>query len=176
MHCKVVPNKRGKLPWAVDYTDNDGKRRLQSFTTKKAADARQRQITQELEMGTHTAKRKSATFGDAMTASLDEWERRQKAGDHMTRGTILQRQGQIERRIRPALGNVLLTELTSTGLQDFINDIRDEGYKVLAGHCAYTIKLVLQYAVERDWLTRSPLTDRRLRLPVAKPNVKLWRG
>jgi hypothetical protein len=52
MHCKVVPNTRGKKPWAVDWTDGDGKRRLKPFGMKKDAETFRRKLESGLDLGT----------------------------------------------------------------------------------------------------------------------------
>jgi integrase len=58
-------------------------------------------------------------------------------------------------------------------LQDFINDIRDQGHKVLPARVRDTMKLVLRHAVERDWLVRSPLTDKPIEAPPTKARISV---
>ena len=47
--------------WVVDYMDAAGKRRLKTFTTKKAADAWSVQAQHQVASGTHTPDRDSVT-------------------------------------------------------------------------------------------------------------------
>ena len=62
MYAKVVPNRRGKKPWAVDWIDNDGNRRLKSFDRRKEAEVYHRQLVPKLELGTDTAERATITL------------------------------------------------------------------------------------------------------------------
>ena len=47
--------------WVVDYRDASGKRRLKTFTTKKAADAWSVQAQHQVAHSTHTPERESVT-------------------------------------------------------------------------------------------------------------------
>jgi hypothetical protein len=54
-----------KSAWIVDYFDQDGVRRQQTFKQKKAADAYLLQVGHEVKEGTHTAPSASLTVAQA---------------------------------------------------------------------------------------------------------------
>ena len=60
-----------KEDWVLRYTDNDRKRRMETFKSKKAADERRKVIEQEIDMGIHTAKRED----DATRLAVDDASR-----------------------------------------------------------------------------------------------------
>ena len=72
--------------WVVDYTDQAGKRRLKTFSTKKEADAWAVHARHEVAQGTHTPARISVTVAEAM----ERWLANCKA-DGLEFGTIRQR-------------------------------------------------------------------------------------
>ena len=51
--------------WLVDYTDGDGRRRFETFTQKKEADAREAEVAVNLRKGTHVASTQSPTVKEA---------------------------------------------------------------------------------------------------------------
>ena len=64
-----------KEAWVLRYTDNDRKRRMETFKSKKAADERRKVIEQEIDMGIHTAKRETVTVEEALDAWLRDGAR-----------------------------------------------------------------------------------------------------
>jgi len=57
--------------WVVDYKDQEGKRRLKTFTKKKEADAYRDRIKPEIRAGTHTPDSQSKLVGEAADLWLD---------------------------------------------------------------------------------------------------------
>ena len=54
-----------KSAWIVDYFDQEGVRRQETFTRKKEAEARWIEVGHELREGTHTARAASITVEEA---------------------------------------------------------------------------------------------------------------
>lgn len=56
---------KAKTAWFVDYYDSQGKRRRETFATRRAADFRRLEIENELKAGTHVADGDSITVSQA---------------------------------------------------------------------------------------------------------------
>ena len=54
-----------KEAWVVDYVDQEGNRRLKTFTKKKAADNYEATANVEIRAGIHTAESASKTIAEA---------------------------------------------------------------------------------------------------------------
>jgi hypothetical protein len=54
-----------KTAWFVDYYDGQGKRRRETFATRRAGDSRRLEIENELKSGTHIPDADSITVGEA---------------------------------------------------------------------------------------------------------------
>ena len=72
-----------KEAWVVDYVDQAGKRRLKTFTKKKAADNYAATANVEIRAGVHTADSASITIAEAgklglRRASRAAWSARQR--------------------------------------------------------------------------------------------------
>jgi hypothetical protein len=148
-----------KKPFALNYTDNDGKRRQESFHSMKAAHLRRREVEQEIDLGLHTARRETVTLGEALEAWLDDCERRGLTGT--TRGGY---RGSIDRHLMPALGKVKLCDLTSQRCQDLVDDVSS---RFKRAHIRTYLVLTLRFAVKRKWLRSNPSLAIRSRSPKA---------
>lgn len=154
-----------KKAWAVAYTDADGKRRQEQFKSKKAADKRRLAIELELELGVHTVASATVTVGELLDAWLADCERRHRIADNMAGYTLVSYRQQVENHLRPALGGIRLSKLTSERCQELVNDLADK-YKATPERVAAILKLALNFAVKpKKWLKRNPLRDESLRIP-----------
>ncbi len=154
-----------KEAWVLRYTDNDRKRRMETFKSKKAADGRRLVIEQEVDMGVHTAKRETVTLGEAVDAWLRECDRRHKIGDGMAGYTLNNYIRQAHNNIIPEIGAIRLTNLTANRMQDFANDLSVRLKPSTVTNIAVILRSVLKFAVTRKWLRRNPLADQPLRVP-----------
>ena len=64
-----------KEAWVVDYVDQAGKRRLKTFTKKKAADYYAATANVEIRAGVHTADSASITIAEAGKLWIETGER-----------------------------------------------------------------------------------------------------
>ena len=110
------------MAWIVDYTDQNGKRRLRTFPTRKAADAWAVTALHEVKTGTHTASSASITVAEAGELWIKQCE-----SDGLERSTILQRRQHTELHINPFLGRVKLADLTAPKVYVFANELRAAG-------------------------------------------------
>ena len=152
--------KRGV--YQAEYRDCAGNRRYASDKKQKECLRKLKEAEREVDQGIHTANSQTVTFGVALDAFIKESERRARNGE-ITGATAAEYRGVAERHVRPALGDIKLNKLTRRHCQDLINDLQDR-YRTTNESARKVIRQTLELAVEREWLRRSPLTDRRLKV------------
>ncbi len=108
-----------KTAWVVDYVDAAGKRHLETFDTKKAADAAQARIKVAVGHGTHTAPSESVTVDRACALFLDGCRAK-----GLERTSIEAYRQHLDLHVRPYLGRQKLTALTPAVVRGFEDDMR----------------------------------------------------
>ena len=103
--------------WVVAYADQQGDRHIETFQRKKDADAREAQVSVDVERGIHTAASKSLTVAQAADAWIDYVQ-----GEGRERSTV-ERYRQLVDHILPRLGNEKLSRLTSSRINAFRDDL-----------------------------------------------------
>ena len=108
--------------WLVDYTDGDGRRRFETFTHKKKADAREAEVAVNLRKGTHVASTQSPTVKEAGEAWI-------KAADAegLERTTVDQYRQHLDLHIAPFIGRTKLANLTASVVTAFKDTLKREG-------------------------------------------------
>lgn len=89
--------------WVVAYTDQSGKRRIQTFDKKKEAETAKTQIELEIASGSHVAASQSLTVAKACEMYLRHYEQRVKAKE-VGRFGYNTKVMSIDKYIIPALG------------------------------------------------------------------------
>ncbi len=161
-----------KEAWVLRYTDNDRKRRMETFKSKKAADERRKVIEQEIDMGIHTAKRETVTVEEALDAWLRDCDRRHKWGK-IAGGTVKNYYVAAEKHIVPRLGYIRLVDLTANRMQGLINDLAERYSRSTLSHISIVLRSTLKFAVVNKWLRRNPLADQPLSLPAKSGQVQI---
>ena len=77
-----------RTAWVVDFFDQSGKRRLETFKRKKDADQRLTNIVNEVKDGTYTMPRESVTVSEACKAWLDRCRNGTADREPLERSTI----------------------------------------------------------------------------------------
>src|SRR5262245_49114770 len=103
-----------RAAWVVNYTDQNGKRRLKTFGNKKAANNWLTEAAHEVKQGTHTADSDSITVADACAL----WIRRGEL-EGLERSTIRQYRQHVDLHINPAVGIVKLSRLNTPKVEEF---------------------------------------------------------
>jgi integrase len=103
-----------KEAWVVDYVDQADKRRLKTFTKKKAADNFAATANVEIRAGIHTADSASITIAEAGKLWLETGD---KAG--LERSTLAAYRQHLKLHIEPYLGNVKLSQLSAPMVREF---------------------------------------------------------
>ena len=148
-----------KKPFALNYTDNDGKRRQESFHSMKAAHLRRREVEQEIDMGVHIAKRETVTVGEAAEAWFDDCvSHRELAG-----GTLENYRRSLDQHILPALGKAPLGKLKSERIQRLVDDLKTKhAYAHVAAY--WILKDMLRFAAKR-WRCGNPFVTDPIKPP-----------
>jgi integrase len=105
-----------KEAWVVDYVDQAGKRRLKTFTKKKAADNFAATANVEIRAGVHTADSASITIREAGRLWLETGE---NAG--LERSTLDAYRQHLRLHIEPYLGNLKLSHLSAPMVREFMD-------------------------------------------------------
>ena len=106
--------------WVVDYKDQSGKRAIQTFATKKEAEAWKVQALHEVASGIHTRTSASKTVAEAWEMWLE-----QCAADRLEFGTIRARKQHLRIHVEPVIGSARLSDLSAPLLYDFDAKLRD---------------------------------------------------
>ncbi len=111
-----------KTAWVVDYKDQEGKRVLKTFTTKRRADAFKTEMAHEILQGTHTPASASITVAQAG----EEWIKQSKL-DGLERSTWREYQNHLDQHIEPFLGTVKLSDLSVPAVNNYRNRLLEQG-------------------------------------------------
>src|SRR5271166_596294 len=103
-----------KAAWVVDYVDQACKRRLKTFTKKKAADNYAATATVEIQAGVHTADSASITISEAGKLWIETGEAR-----GLERATTAAYRQHLRLHIEPYLGTVKLSQLSAPMVREF---------------------------------------------------------
>jgi integrase len=142
-----------KEAWIVDYVAN-GSRHIETFERKKDADARQAEVTVNIDKGVHTATSKSITVAQAANDWLGYVE-----GEGRERSTTGRYEQLVRLYILPRLGNERLAKLTTPRINAFRDELlkdisRPTGRKVLA-----VLKSLLKDAKRRGNVAQNVASD-----------------
>jgi integrase len=103
-----------KQAWIVDYTDQHGKRHIETYQRKKDADAQEARVLVDIGKGVHVAPSDSIT----VSAAAQQWMARVKA-EGRERATLQGYQQHCDDYIVPHLGRVKLAKLTALTVEGF---------------------------------------------------------
>lgn len=162
-----------KLAWTVRYKHN-GKHRSQACKSKKEADDFKRKVENEMEAGSHVARRESRTVADGIDEYLVDLERRNRDGKVGNKHVHTMRWSLSEPR--EALGDVLLRDLTWQKVEAFYWSARRQ--HAAAGRTEASTAMMLRrlstfidYAVRRGYTARNVVSDakREIGAPAPQP-------
>ena len=161
-----------KSAWVVRYTDQSGKRRLQTFTLKKDADKYRTHIETEIERGVHTPASVSPTISQAADLWLKDCEERCETGDNMSPYTLRYFQSCTKNHIKPFLGTTRLSALTGPMLKHWVNDLaRHEDnprrYRTIESS-VNVLCLLIGFTIQEGLIGHNILREARPRIPGVK--------
>ena len=146
------PNREGKRPWIVDYTDAAGKRRQATPKTglKKDADALRRKIERAIEDGRHTSRSETITIRALAEEFLRSLECRLRDGEigHYHHDNV---KAGVVHYIIPQLGPLLMTDLTAKHVRDFYEHMRRKMSAYSAKKRLTQLVLLEAFAIKREY-------------------------
>jgi integrase len=147
-----------KTAWVVDYADQDGKRRLKTFKTRKDAVAWSVQAQHQVAIGTHTPESTTITIGEA----CDRWLRRCET-EGLEPATLRQYRSHVEHHIRPLIGNVKLARLSAPAVQDFADRLLADRSRALARKILASLKGIVAEAHRRGLVAQNVAREIKIR-------------
>ena len=108
-----------KETWVVNYTDQQGVRRLKTFDRKKDADAYHASVKVDVKAGIHTTSKTTvAQAGEKWIADAE---------GRLERATVKTYQEHLKHHIAPIIGGIFLRDLTVPAVRNFMDVLRAAG-------------------------------------------------
>ena len=138
-----------KTAWVADYSDQDGKRHLKTFPTKKAADAWLVTTRHEVVQGIHTPERDSITVAEAGALWIERGER-----EGLERSTLAKYRNHVDLHIKP-IGSVKLARLSAPAVEQFRDDLLGRVSRPMAKKVLGSLKALLAEAQRRGLVAQN---------------------
>jgi integrase len=162
-------NGEAREAWVVEYSDQNGVRRLKTFARKKEADAYAATAHVEVREGMHVADSASITVAKAGGLWIDRVER-----DGCERTTVDTYRQHLKFHITPYLGSVKLSQLSVPIIRAFEDKLRsgtpapgtetaEPRSKALTKKIIGSLGAILAEAQERGLATRNPVRGLKVR-------------
>ena len=137
--------------WVVDYKDQSGKRAIQTFATKKEAEAWKVQALHEVRQGIHTRASASKTIVEVWEMWLE-----QCTADGLEFSTIRGRRQHLRLHVDPFVGNFRLSDLTTPLIYDLDSKLREAGRSVaMRRKVLNSLKTMLTFAQRRGLVAQN---------------------
>jgi integrase len=148
-----------KTAWVADYFDQSGKRRMKTFTTRKAADTWLLTARHEVSHGVHVPAHTSITIAEAG----DQWIAQAEA-DGLERSTLLSYREHLRLHIKPFLGAVRVSQLTPAMVQTFRNQLTSENRSpAMVKRVTTSLSSILGHAMATGYAARNVVREHRAR-------------
>jgi integrase len=158
-----------KTAWVADYFDQDGKRRLKTFPTKKAADSWLPHAQVQVAAGMHTPESVSITVSEAAKLWI-------KRGDleGLERSTVDKYRNHVE-VIKKSLGPVKLARLTAPAVEAFRDDLLGKVSRPMAKKILGSLKALLTEAQHRGLVAQNAAAHVKVKMK-GRDEAKLVTG
>ena len=149
-------NKAGEqTAWVADYFDQNGKRHIKTFETKRAATAWLVTAQGEVVQRVHTPESSSITVAEAGELWIA-----QAATDGLEASTICQYRQHLEHHIKPFIGSLKLAALGPADVQDFRNELIRQGRsRVMAKKIVGSLGSILATAMGAGKVARNVVRE-----------------
>ncbi|WP_404404923.1 tyrosine-type recombinase/integrase [Pelagibacterium halotolerans] len=148
-----------KSAWVVDYTDQNGKRRLKTFRLKKEADAFALNSGVEVRDGVHVPDRETVAVAEAGKQWLKACV---AAGLEAT--TVAQYRQHVDLHIVPFLGPTKLNKVTVPIVRAFQDELRENGRSAaMVKRVTVSLGSILGNAQERGLTVRNAVHEMKSR-------------
>jgi integrase len=158
--------------WIADIADANGHRERRQFESRKEADAFRIATEGQMRSGTYRGSAAKFTVKDAADSFLKHCDGRRERGERMSRHNYNTMDGHIgnyicrdpqrhEGKKRPprlrefdgGIGGIKLSQLTTRGVGDFRDRLRDAGVTVVTTRkILSTLQQILQHAIDQDMI------------------------
>jgi integrase len=146
-----------KEAWVADYFDQAGQRHLKTFEKKKEAEGWLDGAKAEVRTGTHTADSTSKTVG----AAGDEWIAEAEA-DGLERSTIAQYRQHLDLHIKPLIGTMKLSRLTTPAVHYFRKQLRKARRSpAMVDKIVVSLGSIVAYALDGGMVAKNVVRDAR---------------
>ena len=153
-----------KEAWVVDYVDQQGVRRLKTFTKKKDADAWRASTTVSVREGTHVADSATVTVKEAG----EQWIKSGEAAG-LERTTIDQYRQHLDFHVFPFLGRTRLSQLSVPAVRAFQDKLHEEGRSsAMVKRVTGSLGSLLADAQDRGVVARNAVREMARRRPRGK--------
>ena len=144
----------GREAWLVDYFDQAGKRRAQTFDRKKDALEYHATVKVDVRQGLHTPQNKGTTVAEAAEdwISFVELEKRE-------RSTVTQYRQHVALHIVPRIGREKLAKLTTPRINAFRDDLLANLSRAMAKKVLTSLKSLLRDAKRRGNVAQNVALD-----------------
>ncbi|MCK0171475.1 site-specific integrase [Aliiroseovarius sp. S1123] len=150
------PQGRQCRAFIVDWIDNKGGRQRKQFTKYREADQFRIKIEGELSRGIYRADATRITVEELCTEFLEHCKGRMQRNERMTRKMLVVYRGHINNHILHAghgLGARKLSQLTTSGVGDFRDALRNSGVSVVTTRkILSTLHAAIAFAISKDWV------------------------
>ncbi len=146
-----------RTAWCADYFDQQGKRRLKTFRTRREADSFLVTARGQVASGTHTADSVSVTIA----AAADLWLERCEA-EGLEAQSIRTYRNLARYHVLPLLGHERLARLTTPRVERFRDELLATRSRVTARRVLTCLKMILRDAQRRALVAQNVARDVRI--------------
>lgn len=148
----------GEVRWLAGYVDAAGKRRFKQFETRKEADGFLTQARSQVAAGVHVPESQSVT----VTIAADQWLKAAEAGG-LERSTVEHYRQHVAEHIRPYLGALKLTAVTTPRVYAFADELKAAGRSPeMVRRAVQSLGRVFRHARGRGLVGSNPVADVKL--------------
>jgi len=145
-------NKEGEqVAWIADYFDQQGRRHIKTFDTKKAASAWLVTTQGEVSRGVHTPETASITVAEAAEIWIEKGEL-----EKLERSTLRQYRNHADLHIKSSrIGNEKLARLSTPAIEVFRDDLLKKCSRPMARKVLASLKSILGEAQRRGLVAQN---------------------
>ncbi len=158
-----------KTAWVADYFDQEGKRRLKTFPTKRAATAWLPQAQVQVAAGMHTPESTSKTVAEAGKL----WIKRGEL-EGLERSTLSKYQNHVD-AINKVLGSVKLARLTAPAVEAFRDELLGTASRPMAKKILGSLKSLITEAQRRGLVAQNAAANVKIKMK-SRDEAKLATG
>lgn len=148
----------GEVRWLAGYIDGGGERRFKQFVTRKEADAFLLDARSEVSRGVHVPASRSVTVGIA----ADQWLAAAEGGG-LERSTVNHYRTHVVEHIRPFLGAIKLTAVTTPRVYAFADELKAAGRSPeMVRRAVQSLGRIFKHARGRGLVGSNPVSDVKL--------------